>query len=65
MIDALDGYERDEDIQVILQLLARARDASVVRLRILVMGRPELPICLGFKKKWQEARTRTLFPISF
>ena len=46
----LDGYERDEDIRVILQLLAQARDASVVRLRILVMGRLGLPICLGFKK---------------
>ena len=50
VIDALDECEREEDIRAILQLLARAEDLGVMRLRIFVTSRPELPIRLGFKK---------------
>ena len=50
VIDALDECEREEDIQVILQLLARTRSLGPVSLRIFVTSRPELPIRLGFKK---------------
>jgi hypothetical protein len=50
VIDALDECEREEDIRVILQLLARTKDIKLVSLRILVTSRPELPIRLGFKQ---------------
>ena len=50
VIDALDECERKEDIQVILQLLARTKSLSPVSLRIFVTSRPDLPIRLGFKQ---------------
>ena len=50
IVDALDECEREEDIRVILQLLARTKDIKPVSLRILVTSRPELPIRLGFKQ---------------
>lgn len=50
VIDALDECEREEDIQVILQLLARTRGLGPVSVRVFVTSRPELPIRLGFKK---------------
>ncbi|KAI9778859.1 MAG: hypothetical protein M1839_007822 [Geoglossum umbratile] len=50
VIDALDECEREEDIRVILQLLARAKDIKPISLRILVTSRPELPIRLGFRQ---------------
>ena len=50
VIDALDECERKEDIQVILQLLARTKDLSPVSLRVFVTSRPDLPIRLGFKQ---------------
>ncbi|KAH0548036.1 hypothetical protein GP486_008222, partial [Trichoglossum hirsutum] len=48
--NALDECEQEEDIRVILQLLARTKDIKPVSLRILVTSRPELPIRLGFKQ---------------
>jgi hypothetical protein len=50
VIDALDECERAEDIQAILQLLARTKDIKPVSLRFLVTSRPELPIRLSFKQ---------------
>ncbi|KAF2192944.1 vegetative incompatibility protein HET-E-1 [Zopfia rhizophila CBS 207.26] len=50
VIDALDECEREEDIQAILQLLARTKDLWPVSLRVFVTSRPELPIRLGFKQ---------------
>ena len=50
VIDALDECERKEDIQVILQLLARTKSLSPVSLRVFVTSRPDLPIRLGFKQ---------------
>jgi len=50
VVDALDECEREEDIRVILQLLARARDIRPVSLRVFVTSRPELPIRLSFKQ---------------
>lgn len=51
VVDALDKYEREEDIRAILQLLAQARNTSVVSLRIFVTSRRELPLRLGFKQR--------------
>ncbi|KAF1942824.1 hypothetical protein EJ02DRAFT_487903 [Clathrospora elynae] len=42
VIDALDECERDENIQAILQLLARTQDILPVSIRVLVTSRPEL-----------------------
>jgi hypothetical protein len=50
VIDALDECEREQDIHVILHLLARIKNAGSISLRIFVTSRPELPIRLGFKK---------------
>jgi hypothetical protein len=51
VIDALDECEhenRKDDTQVILQLLAGARDLPTVRLRIFLTSRPEVSIHHGF-----------------
>jgi hypothetical protein len=50
VIDALDECEREEDIRVILQLLARTKHIQPVPLQIVVTSRPELCIRLGFKE---------------
>ena len=50
VIDALDECEKQEDIQVILQLLVRIKDIKRVSLRILATSRPELFLRHGFKK---------------
>jgi hypothetical protein len=50
MIDALDECEQEQDIQAIIQLLARTKDLRLMPLRIVVTSQPELHICLGFKK---------------
>jgi hypothetical protein len=48
VIDALDECEGENDIQGILQLLAKARALRKVRLRIFMTSRPEIPIRHGF-----------------
>jgi len=55
VIDALDECDNVNDIQLILELLAEARDLETIRLRILVTSRPETPISLGFQKLPGEA----------
>ena len=50
IIDALDECECKEDIQLILLLLAQAKQLETIRLRIFVTSRPEIPIMLGFGK---------------
>ena len=54
VIDALDECERKEDIQVILQLLARTKGLGPVSLRVFVTSRPDIPIRLGFKQMSDE-----------
>ena len=49
VIDALDECGNQDDIRVILQLLAEAKNLSAIRLRIFVTSRPETPIQLGFR----------------
>jgi hypothetical protein len=48
IIDALDECEGDNDIRIILQLLAEAQSLQRVQLRILLTSRPEIPIRYGF-----------------
>jgi archaellum biogenesis ATPase FlaH len=50
VIDALDKCEQEEDIQAILQLLARTKDIQPVPLQIVVTSRPKLHVCLSFKE---------------
>jgi hypothetical protein len=50
VIDALDECEQEEDIRVILQLLARTKDIRPIPLRIVATSRPELHIRLGFRE---------------
>jgi hypothetical protein len=48
VVDALDECEDDNNIRIILQLLAEARSLKTVRLRIFLTSRPELPIRYSF-----------------
>ncbi|EED17202.1 wd40 protein, putative [Talaromyces stipitatus ATCC 10500] len=49
VVDALDECDRDNDIQVILQLLPRVQESNSPCLRFFITSRPELPIRLGFR----------------
>ncbi|KAL2193874.1 hypothetical protein P885DRAFT_71872 [Corynascus similis CBS 632.67] len=49
VIDALDECDGDEDVKTIITLLAQAKVARPVLLRVFMTSRPELPIRLGFK----------------
>jgi hypothetical protein len=49
VIDALDECE-GRDIPVILDLLPQLQKSKVLRVRIFLTSRPELPVRLGFKK---------------
>jgi hypothetical protein len=49
VIDALDECEHQNDIRVILGLLAETKDLNAVQLRVFVTSRPETPIRLGFR----------------
>jgi len=55
VIDALDECDSMEDIQLILQLLAEAKDLSTVRIKIFLTSRPEIPIFDGFRQLSGEA----------
>jgi hypothetical protein len=49
VIDALDECGNQDDIRLILRLLAGATDLMTVKLRVFVTSRPEIPIRLGFR----------------
>jgi hypothetical protein len=48
VIDALDECDGENDIRMIVQLLAEARSIKTVRLRVFITSRPEIPIRYGF-----------------
>jgi len=48
VIDALDECENDDNIRLILHLLAEARSLNRVQLRVFLTSRPEVPIRFGF-----------------
>jgi NACHT domain len=50
VIDALDECDDDNDIRIILQILAEARSLKLVRLRVFLTSRREIPIRHGFDK---------------
>lgn len=47
VVDALDECD-DDNIRIIVQLLAEARSLEMVRLRVFLTSRPEIPIRSGF-----------------
>jgi hypothetical protein len=47
-VDALDECDNENDIRLIVQLLAESRSLEGVRLRIFLTSRPEVPIRFGF-----------------
>jgi len=49
VIDALDECE-ENDVRIILQLLAEARSLGTVQLRVFLTSRPEVPIRNGFNR---------------
>ncbi len=48
VIDALDECEGDQDVLMIIQLLAEIKSLKMVRIRVLISSRPERPIRLAF-----------------
>jgi NACHT domain len=48
VVDALDECDNDKDVRTTLQLLAEAGSLGIVRLRLLLTSRPEIPIRHGF-----------------
>jgi hypothetical protein len=44
IIDALDKYDNKDHIRTILQLLAKARSLTTVRLQVFLTSRPKIPI---------------------
>jgi len=55
VIDALDECDSMEDIQLILLLLAEAKDLETVRIKTFLTSRPEIPIFDGFRQLSGEA----------
>lgn len=47
VIDALDECDNDDNVRIIVRLLAEARSLETVRLRVFLTGRPEIPIRYG------------------
>ncbi|KAM3085629.1 hypothetical protein ACMFMG_002698 [Clarireedia jacksonii] len=47
IIDALDECDNENDIQMILQLLAMARELKTIQLRVFLTSRPEIAIRYG------------------
>ena len=50
VVDALDECNDDNNIRIILQLLAEARSMQRVKLRVFLTSRPEIPIRYGFNQ---------------
>ena len=50
VVDALDECDDDNNIRIVLQLLAEARSLETVRLRVFLTSRPEVPIRHGFHR---------------
>lgn len=48
VLDALDECERDQDIELLIELLSKFQGSTSLNLRIFVTSRPEVPIRLGF-----------------
>jgi len=48
VLDALDECDNDNNIRIIIHLLAEARSLKTVRLRVFLTSRPEIPIRYGF-----------------
>ena len=48
VVDALDECDDDNNIRIILQLLAKAGSLKTIRLRVFLTSRPEVPIRYGF-----------------
>jgi hypothetical protein len=47
IVDALDECDDDNNVRIVLQLLAEARSLKMVRLRVFLTSRPEIPIRHG------------------
>ncbi|KAF2176113.1 hypothetical protein K469DRAFT_700434 [Zopfia rhizophila CBS 207.26] len=50
VVDALDECDDDNNIRIVIQLLAEARSLEMVRLRVFLTSRPEIPIRYGFRE---------------
>jgi len=55
VIDALDECDSMQDIQLILLLLAEAKDLATIGIKIFLTSRPEIPIFDGFRQLSGEA----------
>ncbi|GLA13523.1 hypothetical protein AnigIFM62618_010512 [Aspergillus niger] len=64
VIDALDECEREEDVEIILDLLPKVEKATNMTIRFFLTSRPEIPIRFGFdqidKSKYQNTILQNL-----
>jgi hypothetical protein len=49
VVDALDECEKEGDIKTILDLWSRLPQIKIIRLKLFLTSRPDLPVRLGFK----------------
>lgn len=65
VIDALDECDSEKDIRLVLQLLSQLQEVTLVKPRVFVTSRPELPIRLGFERlEWHRYEHFILHEIS-
>jgi hypothetical protein len=64
IVDALDECDSEDDIRIILQLLAEARTLKAIRLRVFLTSRPEIPIRHGIYHI-RKLNTRTSYSITY
>jgi hypothetical protein len=50
VVDALDECDNNNNIRIIIDILAEARSLKTVRLRVFLTSRPEIPIRYGFRQ---------------
>jgi hypothetical protein len=50
VVDALDECDNDNNIRIIIHLLAEARSLKTIRLRVFLTSRPEIPIRYGLSQ---------------
>lgn len=56
MVDALDECDDQNNVQIILRRLAEVQSLQRVQLRVLLTGRPEVPIQYRFSQVRREER---------
>lgn len=66
VIDALDECEREQDMEIILELLPNIKKATDFGIRFFLTSRPESPICFGFDQiDWSDYQNTILQDLDY